>query len=215
MVISSTEDLLNVYTSIERLINLDRTDLLYPFFYRPMYNILEDGHTLYKPETEFSKLLQCDEWRLSHINSDFSVCPSYGTSLVVPKSIDDEVIKAAASFRDGGRFPVLSYRHENGAVLLRSSQPMLNNGNRRSRADEKILNAVLGQRKGYIIDTRSTNYTNNCKAKGGGTEPDAHYTQWKKVHKPMDKISKCNGSILDNLAKLADGEFIHNSESLN
>ncbi|XP_045471939.1 myotubularin-related protein 9 [Harmonia axyridis] len=205
LIISNTEDLLNVFSSIERLINLDKTDLLYPFFYRPLYNILEDGHTCYKPEIEFSKLLQGDEWRLSHINSNYSVCSSYGATLVVPKSIDDETISAAASFREGGRFPILSYKHENGAVLLRSSQPMLNNSNRRCRADENILNAVLGQtRKGYIIDTRSTNYTNNCKAKGGGTEPEGHYTQWKKVHKPMDKISKCNGSLLDNLAKLID-----------
>ncbi|KAK9888510.1 hypothetical protein WA026_000761 [Henosepilachna vigintioctopunctata] len=170
-----------------------------------MYNILEDGHTLFKPDLEFAKLLKSDDWRLTYVNNDFSVCPSYGATLVVPKSIDDDVIISAASFREGGRFPVLSYKHNNGAVLLRSSQPMLNNSNRRSRADEKILNAVLGQsKKGYIIDTRSTNYANNCKAKGGGTEPESHYTQWKRVHKGMDKISKCNGSLLDNLAKLIE-----------
>ncbi|KAL3282217.1 hypothetical protein HHI36_005411 [Cryptolaemus montrouzieri] len=205
LIISNTDDLLNVYTSLERLANLDKTQLLYPFFYQPMYTILEDGHTLFKPELEFSKLLKSDDWRVTHINSDFSICPSYSATLIVPKSIDDDVIASAATFRDGGRFPILSYKHDNGAVLLRSSQPMLNNSNRRSRADEKILNAVLGQsRKGYIIDTRSANYANNCKAKGGGTEPDGHYTQWKRVHQGMDKISKCNGSLLDNLGKLVD-----------
>lgn len=34
--------------------------------------------------------------------------------LVVPKLIDDETIISSAKFRDGGRFPVLSYRHKTG-----------------------------------------------------------------------------------------------------
>ncbi|KAJ3633793.1 hypothetical protein MTP99_010718 [Tenebrio molitor] len=203
--ILNTEELLNIYTSIEKLSNLERPESLYPFFYRPMYNILEDGYTLFKLEIEYAKLLASEEWRISHINKNYTVCPSYSSSIIVPKSIDDDVIVASASFRDGGRFPVLSYRHDNGAILLRSSQPLLNNNNRRSRADEKILNAVLGSgKKGYIIDTRTTNYASHCKGKGGGTEPDAHYTQWKRVHKPLDKIAKCDGSLLESLSKLID-----------
>ncbi|EFA03795.1 myotubularin-related protein 9 isoform X1 [Tribolium castaneum] len=203
--ISNSDELLNVYASIDRLSNLDRPESLYPFFYRPMYNILEDGHTLFKLESEYAKLLASEEWRISHINKNYTVCPTYSASVIVPKSIDDDVIVASASFRDGGRFPLLSYRHDNGAILLRSSQPLLNNNNRRSRADEKILNVILGSgKKGYIIDTRSTNYVSHCKGKGGGTEPDAHYTQWKRVHKPLDKIAKCDGSLIDSLAKLLD-----------
>lgn len=208
--ISSTEELLNVFTSIERLSNLDWPEYLYPFFYRPMYNILEDGHTLFKLEIEYAKLLGSEEWRISHINKNYTVCPTYSASVIVPKSIDDDVIVASASFRDGGRFPLLSYRHDNGAILLRSSQPLLNNNNRRSRADEKILNVILGSgKKGYIIDTRSTNYVSYCKGKGGGTEPDSHYTQWKRVHKPLDKITKCDGSLLDSLARLVDGKCVY------
>lgn len=207
--IATTEEFLNVYASIERLSNLDKLESLYPFFYRPMYNILEDGHTLFKLETEYAKLLASDEWRVSHVNQNYTVCPSYSASVIVPKSIEDEVIVASASFRDGGRFPVLSYRHDNGAVLLRSSQPLLNNNNKRSRADERILNAVLGAgKKGYIIDTRSPSYVNHCKGKGGGTEPDSHYNQWKRVHKPLDKIAKCDGSLMESLSKLIDGMCI-------
>lgn len=206
--IRTTKELINVYTSIEKLSNPERPDRLYPFFYRPMYNILEDGHTLFKPETEFAKLLASDEWRISNINKDYSVCPTYAASLVVPKSIDDETIIAAASFRDGGRFPLLSYRHDNGAILMRSSQPLLNNNNRRSRCDEKILNVILNpDSKGYIVDTRSTNYTSQCKAKGGGTEPDGHYTNWKRLHKGLDKIANCSGALLDSLSKLIEGKF--------
>lgn len=86
----------------------------YAYFYRPMYNILEDGYTMFRCESEFAKLLATDEWRVTHINKDYSVCPTYGACLVVPKSITDEEIIQSAAFRDGGRFPLLSYRHENG-----------------------------------------------------------------------------------------------------
>lgn len=93
----------------------------------------------YSPELEFTKLISgvaynlqngnenCSvgggavtgaaggcEWRITTVNKDFSVCPTYGTALIVPKSITDEQIVQSAAFRDGGRFPVLSYRHENG-----------------------------------------------------------------------------------------------------
>ncbi|XP_017785758.1 PREDICTED: myotubularin-related protein 9 [Nicrophorus vespilloides] len=203
--IATTEEFLNVYASIERLSNLDNASNLYPFFFRPMYSILEDGHTLFKPELEFSKLLASDEWRITNVNKNYYVCPTYSSTIIVPKSIDDETIMAAANFRDGGRFPVLSYRHDNGAVLMRSSQPLLNNCNRRCRADEKILNQVLGMnKKGYIIDTRSNNLTSHCKAKGGGTEPEGHYTQWRRTHRGLDKIANCTGALLDCFQKFMD-----------
>ena len=204
--IANTEEFLNIYASIEKLSNFDNPELLYPFFYRPMYNILEDGYTLFKPETEYAKLITSDEWRVTHVNKNYTVSPTYSSTLIVPKCIDDDTIVASAKFRDGGRFPILSYRHENGAILMRSSQPLLNNNNRRCRSDEKILNVSLGlNKKGYIIDTRSLNYMNHCKSKGGGTEPEGHYPQWRKSHKNLDKIANCNGALLDCLSKLIDG----------
>jgi hypothetical protein len=42
------------------------------------------------------------------------VCATYPSAVVVPKSVDDDTIIAAANFREGGRFPVLSYRHDGG-----------------------------------------------------------------------------------------------------
>nr|CAI5868685.1 unnamed protein product [Callosobruchus analis] len=212
--IAQPDDFHNIYLSILRLSNLEKPELLYPFFYRPMYNILEDGYTLFGPEIEFTKLLASEEWRISHVNRTYSVCSSYSSVLVVPKSIDDDTVVASANFREGGRFPILSYKHENGTVLLRSSQPLLNGSNRRCKADEKILNSVLGPyKKGYIIDMRSSTYVNNCKSKGGGSEPDGHYNQWKKVFKPLDKISKCDGSVLEHLSKLLDACSDTNSTS--
>ncbi|XP_050307149.1 myotubularin-related protein 9 [Anthonomus grandis grandis] len=203
--IPSSYDFQTVYTSIERLANLERQELLYPFFYRPMYNILEDGYTLFRPETEYSKLLASDEWRISYVNQNFSVCRSYNSVLVVPKCIDDNTLIAAASFREGGRFPLLSYRCDNGAVLMRCSQPLTSNSNKRCRSDERILNSILGPyKKGYIIDTRSPGLINHYKSKGGGTEPDGHYPQWNKIFKNLDKLVKCDGSVLEHFSKLID-----------
>ena len=52
----------------------ENSNLLYPFFYRPMYSIVEDGWTAFTTESEFSKLvLKSDEWRISHVNKDYTV----------------------------------------------------------------------------------------------------------------------------------------------
>lgn len=67
------------------------------------------------------------EWRISHVNKDFGVCATYGATLIVPKAISDEQLALSAAFRDGGRFPVLSYKHENGVGFYCISQLFVNN----------------------------------------------------------------------------------------
>jgi len=59
----------------------------------------------------------CGAGRLSRVNEDFSLCPTYPKMLVVPKSIDDEVLRKVAEFRSRGRIPVLSYKHVNQVLL--------------------------------------------------------------------------------------------------
>lgn len=95
---------------------IENQSLYYPFFYQPVYTAIEDGWTAFRPETEFSKLVmqQQEDWRISYVNKDYSVCSSYPSAVVVPKGVDDDILVAAALFRVGGRFPVLSYRHEGG-----------------------------------------------------------------------------------------------------
>nr|CAD7413434.1 unnamed protein product [Timema poppensis] len=115
--INSPEEFVQVAACIENLASIEDVRLFYPFFYRHMSPILEDGWTAFTPETEYAHLVNslADEWKISYVNKDFGVCPTYPSAVVVPKSIDDETIIAAANFREGGRFPVLSYRHEGGA----------------------------------------------------------------------------------------------------
>ena len=54
---------------------------------------------------------QTNAWRLSEANEDFSLCPSYPRAVIVPRAVDDSALARSARFRQGGRFPVLSYYH--------------------------------------------------------------------------------------------------------
>ncbi|CAL4079373.1 unnamed protein product, partial [Meganyctiphanes norvegica] len=197
-----------VADTLDDLVRVEEPLLQYPFFYRPMYTVLEDGWGAFNPETEFSRLVQPgDDWRISYVNKDFKVCPSYPCAVVVPKSIEDSDLVAISNFRQGGRFPVLTYRHEGSAVLLRSSQPQLSPNGKRCKEDERLLNCVLARdKRGYIIDTRSQNLTQSAKLRGGGGggggyEPELHYPNWRRVHKPIDR----HHILLDSLAKLMEG----------
>lgn len=198
LTINTPQEYLNISNSIESLSNLHDIQYQYPLFYCPNYTILEDGYSIFDTESEFTKLLSsCDDWRITNINRDFSICPTYGSSLVVPKTITDEQLIQSAAFRDGGRFPVLSYKHEtNGAILLRSAQPLAGPSIKRCRADEAILFSVLCEnKKGLIVDTWGK--------KNSNIENDQHYSQWKKVTRPLGNLSSAS-TLLDSFTKLME-----------
>ncbi|KAG8036788.1 hypothetical protein G9C98_004110 [Cotesia typhae] len=145
----STDDLLNIATSLEKLSSLDQT-LQYPFFFRPQMlnldkNQSENGWTAFTPVSEWSRLLAShgDEWRISYLNRDYKRC----------------------------------------------------------KEDERLLNVVLGAgRRGYIIDTRSSNQAQSARARGGGTEIDSAYPQWRKVFKSVPRLS----DLAESLSKLIE-----------
>lgn len=197
--ITGMEESLNIASSIEALSTLDSITLMYPFFYRPMFEVTEDGWSSFLPEQEFELLAsETEDWRLSEVNRDFSVCQSYPQVLTVPKSIDDESLRKVAAFRQGGRFPVLSYYHrKNGMVMMRSSQPLTGTNGRRCKEDEKLINATLRPgKRGYIIDTRSLNVAQQARAKGGGFEQEAYYPQWRRIHKSIERFNILQESLI-------------------
>ncbi|KAK3087957.1 hypothetical protein FSP39_012815 [Pinctada imbricata] len=195
----NAEDLNSVAMSIENLSNIDDVTLKYPFFYRAMFEPLEDGWQAFLPENEYTRFKECSEdWRLSYVNKDYSVCPSYPHAVIVPKSIDDDTVAKAAAFRQYGRFPVLSYYHrQTKAVVMRSSQPLTGTNNKRCKEDEKLLNAVLSiGKRGFIVDTRSSNAAKAAQSKGGGYEPEMHYSHWKRIHQPVERRQAFNDSLI-------------------
>ncbi|XP_027520908.1 myotubularin-related protein 9 [Chiroxiphia lanceolata] len=197
--IPGMEECLNIASSIEVLSTLDSVTLLYPFFYRPMFEVLEDGWRSFLPDQEFELLSSVtDEWRLSCINKEFSVCPSYPPVVIVPKCITDDELRKVAMFRHGSRFPVLSYYHrKNGMIMMRSSQPLTGTNGRRCKEDEKLINASLRPgKRGYIIDTRSLNVAQQARAKGGGFEQEVHYPQWRRIHKGIERFNILQESLI-------------------
>ncbi|XP_048182672.1 myotubularin-related protein 9-like isoform X1 [Corvus hawaiiensis] len=188
--IPGMEECLNIASSIEALSSVDSVMMMYPFFYRPPSLRLEQGWQLFPLERYFQRVAsQTSQWRLSTVNRDFSTCPSYPPAVIVPAAVGDDTVTKAARFRQGGRFPVLSYFHpKNGTALLRSSQPLTGPNRRRCREDEKLLGTILDEgERGFIIDTRSAQAAKQARMSGGGTEPKSSYPQWRRLHRALDR----------------------------
>ncbi|XP_068513910.1 myotubularin-related protein 9-like isoform X1 [Anas acuta] len=188
--IPGMEECLNIASSIEALSSVDSVMMMYPFFYRPQDLRLEEGWHLFPLEQYFQKIAaQTNQWRLSDLNRDFTTCPTYPAGVIVPAAVSDDTLRRAARFRQGGRFPVLSYYHpSNGTVMLRSSQPLTGPNRKRCPEDEVLLGTVLDEgERGFIIDTRSAQAAKQARMMGGGTEPKSSYPQWKRLHRPLER----------------------------
>eukprot|EP00069_Balaena_mysticetus_P019717 bmy_12468T0 len=100
-----------------------------------------------------------ESWRITKINERYELCDTYPALLVVPANIPDEELKRVASFRSRGRIPVLSWIHpESQATITRCSQPMVGVSGKRSKEDEKYLQAIMDSNaqshKMFIFDAR-------------------------------------------------------------
>ncbi|XP_048730213.1 myotubularin-related protein 9-like isoform X2 [Ostrea edulis] len=162
--IENAEVMNSVATSIEQLSNIDDVTLKYPFFYRAMFEPLEDGWQAFQPENDYPRFKECaDEWRVTNINREYK------------------------------------------AVMMRCSQPLTGPNNKRCKEDEKLLNAVLGiGKRGYIIDTRSQAAAKASQTKGGGYEPDAHYSHWRRIHQSIEKRQTFHESLIKLLEACTD-----------
>ncbi|XP_057559766.1 myotubularin-related protein 9-like [Hippopotamus amphibius kiboko] len=191
--IEGVEATLDIARSIEALSSLESVITSFPFFYRPKGLRLGDAWHFHPPERYYKRVArETSAWRLSEANEDFSLCPSYPRAVIVPRSVDDHALARSARFRQGGRFPVLSYYHApSGTVLLRSSQPLTGPQKRRCAEDEELLRAVLaGARpgaRGFVVDTRSAQAAKQARMTGGGTEAKAAYPGWKRLHRPLER----------------------------
>lgn len=48
---------------------------------------------------------QTNAWRLSEVNEDFSLCPSYPRAVIVPSAVDDDVLGAQRPLSPGRPLP--------------------------------------------------------------------------------------------------------------
>ena len=82
-------------------------------------------------------------WRYTSFNKNFTLCSTYPPYFIVPAQFVDEDLVEVAKFRHMGRLPALVYRHRNGAVIVRSSQPSVGLLGRRSIEDERLLQLIF------------------------------------------------------------------------
>ncbi|KAL6125559.1 hypothetical protein ACLB2K_073615 [Fragaria x ananassa] len=156
-------------------------------------------------------------WRISSVNSSYSLCQTYPFALIVPKSITDEEVIQASSFRARCRLPVVTWCHpRTGAVLARSSQPLVGiMMNMRSNTDEKLVAALCSEltggkrRKLYIADARPRKNALANGAMGGGSESSSNYFQSEIVFFGIDNIH----AMRDSFARLRDYLDTHGTAS--
>ncbi|KAF6040646.1 hypothetical protein EB796_001059 [Bugula neritina] len=141
----------------------------------------ENGWNVYKPMEEYERMgVPNDSWRVTKINSSFTLCDTYPTVLAVPAQATDEDLKAVAKFRSRGRLPVLSWLNKETQVsITRCSQPLVGVTTKTSRDDENYLHHIMeanhqGQ-KLFIIDARPKVNAQANRAKGGGFEDQDAY----------------------------------------
>uniref|UniRef100_A0A8C2S2D5 phosphatidylinositol-3,5-bisphosphate 3-phosphatase n=1 Tax=Capra hircus TaxID=9925 RepID=A0A8C2S2D5_CAPHI len=131
---------------------------LFAFEYKEVFP--ENGWKLYDSLSEYRRQgIPNESWRITKINERYELCDTYPALLVVPANIPDEELKRVASFRSRGRIPVLSWIHpESQATITRCSQPMVGVSGKRSKEDEKYLQAIMDSNaqshKIFIFDAR-------------------------------------------------------------
>ncbi|KAM7263268.1 hypothetical protein ACFE04_000951 [Oxalis oulophora] len=158
-------------------------------------------------------------WRISDINSNYTLCQTYPSALIFPRGFSDEEVLQASSFRARCRLPVVSWCHpKTGAVLARSSQPLVGlMMNMRSNADEKLVAALCSQltggkgtrRKLYIADARPRKNALANGAMGGGSESSANYFQSEIVFFGIDNIH----AMRESFSRLRDYLDTHGATS--
>ncbi|KDO17693.1 hypothetical protein SPRG_16905 [Saprolegnia parasitica CBS 223.65] len=145
--------------------------------------------------------------RFRCIDQAYLLCDTYPRYLVVPVAMSDVKLQAAATFRSSRRLPAVCWQHPtNGAVICRSSQPLVGLKSARSSDDEDLVRllcqpenpAALGAYQSHryvIMDARGQLAAAGNKAMGKGTESPANYRGAKVVFMNMDNIHAVRGAF--------------------
>ncbi|GME91047.1 unnamed protein product [[Candida] boidinii] len=182
-------------------------------------------------------------WRVTNLNKDYKLCPSYPSTLIVPRIISDSVLGHSVRFRSKNRFPALSYYYKkNGCTITRCSQPLVGIKQNRSFQDEKLLNEIFKTNNNVNYDNNNDNNTNgntmaskrnrkfnlivDCRplsnavaqtALGAGTEIMDNYDDCKKIFLNIDNIHVIRDSLNKVREVLKNGDIstnLYNKELL-
>lgn len=224
----------DVFESIKKLTVLSDISQLYAFLYNPIpieqkfnswniYDIeeeftrqglfLDPSKTVSPQDSNNNVVGSRYNWRISKINHNYQFCDTYSKSLIVPKSISDNVLKYAGKFRSKNRVPCLTYYYKkNGCTITRSSQPLAGLTQSRSIQDEKLIDEIFKSNNGnnvnLIVDARPLTNALAQTALGGGTEIMDNYKFNKKKFLGIDNIH----IMRDSLNKIF--EILNNSDLL-
>ena len=163
-----------------------------------------DGWKLYNPEEEFNRQqvpYDMDSFRPSQINSNYKLCETYPSFLLVPSNIDDSSIIKMAACRAKKRFPILTYcythinndnknnkfyQHKIQTFLFRSSQ--INTGilfKKNNDFEIEYINALTNIGKyneGFIFyDCRPYISAKANTLKGAGVDETSQYYNCKEL----------------------------------
>uniref|UniRef100_A0A1A7WX63 Phosphatidylinositol-3,5-bisphosphate 3-phosphatase MTMR2 n=1 Tax=Iconisemion striatum TaxID=60296 RepID=A0A1A7WX63_9TELE len=183
----------------------------------------ENGWKVYDPLSEYKRLgIPNESWRITKVNDHYELCDTYPSTLAVPVNIPDEELKRVAAFRAKGRIPVLSWIHpESQATITRCSQPMVGVNGKRSKEDEKYLQAIMDanaqSHKLFIFDARPSVNAAANKMKGGGFESEDAYQNAElvfleihNIHVMRQSLHKLKDIVYPNIE---DSHWLSNLES--
>jgi hypothetical protein len=124
-----------------------------------------DGWAVFDAAAEFSRLgfksprssHHVSGYRVTSINSNYKMCPTYPSMFIVPAAISDGELRKMSHFRARGRVPAVTFRYKNDAIIARCSQPLVGLRRKRCGADEAYMVALQRESKGKLlfIDCRS------------------------------------------------------------
>lgn len=186
LLIPQERDCLDVHTSLMRLSRPEKYSELYCLSFNPNVNKeeREESWNFMDLTADYKRMgVPNNLWVATMANSEYRICDTYPSELFVPKSATPAVIVGSSRFRSRGRFPALSYFHQDTlAAVCRCSQP-LSGFSGRCQEDEMMLQAIMKSNPGseyiYVVDTRPKLNAMANKAAGKGYENEDHYTNIK------------------------------------
>ncbi|XP_028327362.1 myotubularin-related protein 7b isoform X2 [Gouania willdenowi] len=186
ILVQQERDCQDVHASLVRLSRPERYEELHCLSFNPNVNKeqREESWSFVDIQDDYRRMgVPNNLWVATPANSEYRVCDTYPSELFVPRSATPSVIVGSARFRSRGRFPVLSYFHQDTlACVCRCSQP-LSGFSGRSVEDEAMLQAVMKSNPSsefiYVVDTRPKLNAIANRAAGKGYENEDHYTNIK------------------------------------